>query len=353
VSELGDEIRNVLARADRSLRRFGAAQHRYELLPTAELSLPDQLATFAREVGAGGAGPGYGLVPLGQITPTRGLWPVAHLGCGYVAAVHERGDVVIVTPSVTGKLADGFLAWYAGWLERLGSGAPTLPEVAPGTCALAGALSAYLGMAEDRAGHPLDDAELRDALEALPPGAIAIAAEEGNLLFPPGARRSLRRVCGDRREPDPEGPRPASRRARCQTDGVAVAARMIVFGNRRLGPGSELLLSPEVAREMLEATAAVARASASARWERELCDWLAERALHDPNIDVDDLAWTPEHFERQRRFLVEAIELAAAASVHASALRRWGVLVASHPRASVQVGRRWQWSRSTINARNN
>ena len=128
---------------------------------------------------------------------------------------------------------------------------------------------------------------------------------------------------------------------------------MIVFGNRRLGPGAELLLSPQVAREMIQATADAARTAASARWERELCDWLAERAALDPNIDVDDLAWTPEHFERQRRFLIDAIELAARGSVHASALRMWGRLVASHPRASVQVGRRWQWSRATLNARNN
>ena len=128
---------------------------------------------------------------------------------------------------------------------------------------------------------------------------------------------------------------------------------MVVFGNRRLGPGVELLLSPDVARAMLEATAAAARATASARWERELSEWLEHLAVGEPNLDVDDLAWTPEHFELQRRFLVEAIEVAAAASVHASALRRWSRMVASHPRASVQVGRRWQWSRADPTSRNN
>jgi len=128
---------------------------------------------------------------------------------------------------------------------------------------------------------------------------------------------------------------------------------MVVFGNRRLGPGVELLLSVEVAREMLAATASAARSAASARWECELVDWLEHRAAADPNLDVDDLAWTPEHFEHQRRFVVTAIELAARASAHAAALHRWSRMVASHPRASVQVGRRWQWSRAHSTSRNN
>lgn len=176
MSELGDEIRAVLARAPRG--RFGASQHRYELLPPVEIDAPEELATFAREVGGGGAGPGYGIVPLDRIQRVGELWPVAHLGCGYVAAVHARGDVVLVTPTITAKLADGFLAWYADWLARLGRNAPVDPIVEPGTCALAGALSAYLGMAEERG-----DA---DPLAQLGPGAIAIAAEDGNLLFDPG-----------------------------------------------------------------------------------------------------------------------------------------------------------------------
>jgi hypothetical protein len=186
VSELGDEIRTVLSRSDRGLRRFGAAAHRYELLPVAALALPEELRTFAAEVGAGGAGPGYGIVPLDRIAPVDGLWPVAHLGCGYVAAVHERGEVVMIAPTATARLATGFLAWYAAWIERLGRGAPIDPVVAPGTCALASALSAYLAMAEERLGGPLSDDQLRDTLGGLGPGAIAIAAEAGNLLFDAG-----------------------------------------------------------------------------------------------------------------------------------------------------------------------
>jgi hypothetical protein len=141
------------------------------------LDLPEEVALFAREVGAGGAGPGYGLVPLDKLARVGDLWPVAHMGCGYVAAVHARGDVVLVTPTITVRLADGFLAWYADWLARLGRNAPVDPIVAPGTCALAGALSAYLGIAEERG----DSVET--ALAQLGPGAIAIAAEAGNLLF--------------------------------------------------------------------------------------------------------------------------------------------------------------------------
>jgi hypothetical protein len=115
---------------------------------------------------------------------------------------------------------------------------------------------------------------------------------------------------------------------------------MVVFGNRRLGPGFELLLSPEVARAILAATVEAARVKATARWERV-------------NLDVDDLAWTPDHFEGQRRFLLDAIEVAAELSIHAPALRRWGRMVASHPRDSVQVGRRWQWVREHVTARHN
>lgn len=186
MSELADEVRAVLGKADRGLRRFGARAHRYELRPVATLALPAELATFAAEVGAGGAGPGYGVLPLERIRPLHGLWPIAHLGCGYVAAVHEGGEVVMVAPTLTTRIASGFLAWYADWLARLGRGAALEPLVEPGTCALAGALSGYLGMAEERRGGPLSDAQLREVLGELGPGAIAIAAEDGNLMFDPG-----------------------------------------------------------------------------------------------------------------------------------------------------------------------
>lgn len=121
---------------------------------------------------------------------------------------------------------------------------------------------------------------------------------------------------------------------------------MIVFSNQQLGPAAEVLVSPGVATEMLRDTAAAANATAEARWERELATWLAERASRIDSgaaLDIGDIAWTPENFERQRRFLLAAIERASAGSANVRALTLWARLVEAHPRDSVQVGRRWSW----------
>jgi hypothetical protein len=122
---------------------------------------------------------------------------------------------------------------------------------------------------------------------------------------------------------------------------------VLVLSNRRLGPGVELLVSDGVAASVLRATAAAAQPFASSRWEQELVRWLEERAAaSDPSerwLDVTDIAWTPEHFEPQRRFLIDAILRAAAGSEHALVLDRWRRLVEAHPADSVQVGRRWIW----------
>lgn len=130
---------------------------------------------------------------------------------------------------------------------------------------------------------------------------------------------------------------------------------MVVFSNRRLGPASELLVSADVAEAMLHATAAAARPEAEARWEHELVRWLegrmARSELAEPGpprarppeaiIDVGEIAWTPENFDRQRRFLLGAIERAAEGSQHARALQRWARMIEEHPKDSVQFGRRW------------
>ena len=121
---------------------------------------------------------------------------------------------------------------------------------------------------------------------------------------------------------------------------------MIVFSNHRLGPAAELLVSVEVAETMLRETARAARPSADARWERELVAWLEDQArrseaLH--GLDVGDIAWTPDHFESQRTFLLQAIDRASGGSEHARAFTRWAGLIEAHPRDSVQVGRRWTW----------
>jgi hypothetical protein len=119
---------------------------------------------------------------------------------------------------------------------------------------------------------------------------------------------------------------------------------MVVFSNRRLGPGAELLVSREVAAELVREVAAAAGAEAEARWERELVAWLERWASSDQtSFDVSDIAWTPEHFEPQRGFLAGAVRRAAAGSQHARTLVRWGSMIEAHPRESVQVGRRWQW----------
>lgn len=133
---------------------------------------------------------------------------------------------------------------------------------------------------------------------------------------------------------------------------------MVVLTNRRLGPASELLVCREVAEAMLRETAAAAQPEAEARWEHELVRWLEDRASRPPVpgrpgkpaapavtsvIDVSEIAWTPDHFDRQRRFLLAAIERAAAASEHSRPLRLWARMIEAHPRDSVQFGRRWTW----------
>ena len=127
---------------------------------------------------------------------------------------------------------------------------------------------------------------------------------------------------------------------------VRVAA-MVVYSNRRLGAAAELLVSSEVASALLVETAAAARPLAQGRWEQELVLWLEDRAHHLPlDLDVDDIAWSPENFERQQKFVVDAIGRAASGSTNRRALDLWCKLVAAHGRQYVQVGRRWQFRRS-------
>ncbi|MEO7733839.1 MAG: hypothetical protein ABIY55_22940 [Kofleriaceae bacterium] len=124
---------------------------------------------------------------------------------------------------------------------------------------------------------------------------------------------------------------------------------MVVFSNRRVGPSAELLVSRGVAAELLAEVAAAARPGAQARWEHELVTWLERcAAAEHAGVDVSDIAWSPEHFERQRGFLIEAIRCAEETSPHGRALARWSQMIAAHPRELVQVGRRWQWPAAEI-----
>jgi hypothetical protein len=217
VSELLATVREAvaaLAAADPGCRRFGAAQHRYAVRPAladeavtaleARLgaALPEELGGFVREIGAGGAGPGYGLVPIDQAVayvvaaPVGAPWrrglPIAHLGCGYAAIValdgDARGEVWIDARAigVLGPLAPGFTAYYLDWIDRLAHGRWPEPAVPPGGCALAAALSGYLAHRETARGlaaGTLAGAALREALAQLGPGAIEIAAASSVAWF--------------------------------------------------------------------------------------------------------------------------------------------------------------------------
>lgn len=116
---------------------------------------------------------------------------------------------------------------------------------------------------------------------------------------------------------------------------------MVVFSNQRLGPAAEILVSPTTATAVLRATAEAARPAASARWEHELVRWLEARAQTPDSIDVGDIAWTPEHFEPQRRFILDAILAASATSEESIILQRWARMIEAHPRDSVRLGRLW------------
>ena len=124
---------------------------------------------------------------------------------------------------------------------------------------------------------------------------------------------------------------------------------MLVFSNDRLGPSVEIVVSNEVAAAMLQQVADAIRTRAEARWELELLRWLDDRALAAGRttgtlaIDVSEIAWTRDHFDAQRWFLIDAVARATMQSDHAAALDRWRRMIEGHPADSVQVGRRWQW----------
>jgi hypothetical protein len=125
---------------------------------------------------------------------------------------------------------------------------------------------------------------------------------------------------------------------------------MLVFSNRRLGPAAELSVSHAVAGTLLAQVANTAREEAVDHWELELVRWLDEQSLHFSStttghhtLDVGDIAFTPQHFDRQRRFLIDAITRARSTSPYSRLLAGWADLIEAHPRDSVQFGRRWVW----------
>ncbi|MDB4962109.1 MAG: hypothetical protein JWP01_2108 [Myxococcales bacterium] len=221
MSELATTVREAiaaLAASDRARKRFGAAQHGYELAPpipvaeverTLGVELPEDVRVFVTEVASGGAGPGYGWLPIQRATEivtaapakvgarswdpaawTRAL-PIAHLGCGYAAVLPldggARGEIWIDARAIelVAPIHTTFTAMYLAWIDRLARGALPDAYVRPGVCAFSAALSGYLGVMEQRLGLPestLAGDALRDVLAQLGPGAIEIAAESTGLF---------------------------------------------------------------------------------------------------------------------------------------------------------------------------
>jgi hypothetical protein len=82
-----DELKH-LRRKDPRLRLFGSANHQYRLNPPLDeaeveaferqhgISLPEDYRCFTTEIGNGGAGPNYGLFPLGKNGEDEDLWHV-------------------------------------------------------------------------------------------------------------------------------------------------------------------------------------------------------------------------------------------------------------------------------------
>jgi hypothetical protein len=210
------ELLAALAASDPACKRFGAAQHRYELAPPvtdvelgqiedrlAGASLPEDYLDYVTRLSAGGVGPYYGILradraaaypieaPAGVSAWRRAL-PVAHLGCGYLAVLPldgaARGQIWIDArgADLVAPIRASFTAFYLDWIDRVAHSRWLDGFVAPGRCALQAALSGYLATWEQRLGLPpgtLDGESLREALGQLGPGAIVIAADGAGPVF--------------------------------------------------------------------------------------------------------------------------------------------------------------------------
>jgi len=220
------------ARDPRRLR-FGARVHGYRLRPplcadrleaieaAAGVRLPDDYRDHLRDVGDGGAGPYYGLLPLDHPAqlellagpfpfdapapgaaagrdpdPWRGVVALGHLGCGYAALLVVAGPAagqVWIDARAAGAGVQpaypSFRSYYVDWISRLAHAEWLPAHVPPGRCALPAALSAYFRAVEDRRGlaeGTLAGDALGEALEAIGPGGIAITHDGTTPLFADG-----------------------------------------------------------------------------------------------------------------------------------------------------------------------
>jgi hypothetical protein len=216
VSELTTRLREILAglsASDPRCQRFGAAQHRYELMPPVdehalELELPADYLEYVTHLSRGGVGPYYGLLPIDRtpafavdapagVTTWQRALPIAHLGCGYAALLvldgNAAGQVWLDARvlSILAPIRPSFTAFYLDWIDRLANNQWLDGFVPPGQCAATAALSGYLGVCEQRLGiaaGTLDGDALRSALGDLGAGAIEITAVGPLPLFAAGER---------------------------------------------------------------------------------------------------------------------------------------------------------------------
>jgi hypothetical protein len=215
----------ALAARDPDHRRFGAVAHGYQLRPRLDearlaafearigVRLPEAYRDFVGRIGDGGAGPGYGLVPLaragqlaGAALPSPLTGPLRHPadpddaygaqrhldgtvllsdhGCGYSSVLvvngPERGRVYLDLRGAGDGLVPShadFVAWYAEWLAAMDHDPPLIAGPARADrCAPPNALENFLSHYEEEAevsAGGLDAAAVGQALLGIPDGGLA------------------------------------------------------------------------------------------------------------------------------------------------------------------------------------